>query len=65
MLSSDEGGSEGFSETHWKSLRYFNIYRLAVASLLFFSALLYPSAFPVCSLRSTVCSICCWPVSIC
>ncbi len=47
MLSSDEGGSEGFSEAHWKSLRYFNIYRLAVASLLFFSALLYPSAFPV------------------
>ena len=38
---------ERFSETHWKSLRYFNLYRLAVATLLFFSALLHPSAFPV------------------
>ncbi|WP_374683203.1 nitrogen regulation protein NR(II) [Accumulibacter sp.] len=39
-------GVEHFSETHWKSLRYFNLYRFVVASLLFTSALLYPSAFP-------------------
>ena len=40
-------GAERFSETHWKSLRYFSLYRCAVATLLFFAALLYPSAFPV------------------
>ncbi|MBK7673754.1 MAG: PAS domain-containing protein [Candidatus Accumulibacter sp.] len=34
------------SETHWKSLRYFSLYRCALATLLFFAALLYPSAFP-------------------
>ena len=39
-------GEESFSETRWKSLRYFNLYRLVVAALLFFSALL-PAAFPV------------------
>lgn len=39
--------SERFSETHWKSLRYFNLYRLAVAALLFSAALLHPSAFAV------------------
>jgi len=38
---------EPFSETHWKSLRYFNLYRFALASLLFFSALLYPAALPI------------------
>ncbi|MEF8700114.1 MAG: HAMP domain-containing sensor histidine kinase [Candidatus Accumulibacter sp. UW20] len=38
---------ESFSETRWKSLRYFNLYRLAVAAFLFFAALRYPSAFPV------------------
>ncbi len=37
----------GFSETHWKSLRYFSLYRCAVATLLFLAALLYPSAFAV------------------
>ncbi len=41
------GGLERFSEMHWKSLRYFNLYRVAVAALLFFSTLLYPSVFPV------------------
>ena len=40
---------ERFSEAHWKSLRYFNLYRFAVATLLFFSVLLYPSVFPVLS----------------
>jgi two-component system sensor histidine kinase PilS (NtrC family) len=42
-------GVEHFSETHWKSLRYFNLYRCVVATLLFTSALLYPSALPILS----------------
>jgi two-component system sensor histidine kinase PilS (NtrC family) len=42
-------GVEHFSATHWKSLRYFNLYRFVVATLLFTSALLYPSAFPILS----------------
>ncbi|WP_291992220.1 ATP-binding protein [Candidatus Accumulibacter sp. ACC003] len=45
MLTGAEPAEEQFSETHWKSLRYFNLYRLVVAVLLFFSALLYPSVF--------------------
>ena len=49
MARTENDGVERFSETHWKSLRYFNLYRLALATLLFFSALLYPSAFPVLS----------------
>lgn len=40
-------GAEEFSETHWKSLRYFNLYRLAVAALLSSSVLFSPSAFPI------------------
>jgi two-component system sensor histidine kinase PilS (NtrC family) len=49
MTRTADDGVERFSETHWKSLRYFNLYRLALATLLFCSALLYPSAFPVLS----------------
>lgn len=49
MLSMAGAGSERFSEAHWKSLRYFNLYRFAVAALLFFPALLYPTAFPILS----------------
>lgn len=48
MLSTlEKVGAECFSETHWKSLRYFNLYRFAVALLLFFSTLLYPSVLVV------------------
>ncbi|HCZ13676.1 MAG TPA: histidine kinase [Candidatus Accumulibacter sp.] len=47
MLTTAESGEELFSEMHWKSLRYFNLYRFAVAALLFSSALLYPSVFPI------------------
>ncbi|MBL8394132.1 MAG: two-component sensor histidine kinase [Candidatus Accumulibacter sp.] len=47
MSNTAGGGRERFSETHWKSLRYFNLYRLTVATLLLSSTLLYPSAFPV------------------
>ena len=32
-----------FSETHWKTLRYFSLYRLCIACLLFFSALAQPT----------------------
>jgi len=42
-------GSEPFSDTHWISLRYFSLYRLVVAGLLFVTALAHPSAFPVLS----------------
>ncbi|MCB1966286.1 MAG: histidine kinase, partial [Candidatus Accumulibacter sp.] len=49
MLTSAGLGAEQFSEMHWKSLRYFNLYRFVVAALLFFSALLYPSAFTILS----------------
>ncbi|HPT50972.1 MAG TPA: HAMP domain-containing sensor histidine kinase [Accumulibacter sp.] len=44
-----ESGVEQFSESHWKSLRYFNLYRLALAILFLFSALLNPSIFPALS----------------
>lgn len=49
MSTASDSGNERFSETHWKSLRYFGLYRLVVAAILFFSALWYPSAFPVLS----------------
>jgi two-component system sensor histidine kinase PilS (NtrC family) len=37
------------SETHWKSLRYFNFYRLAIGLLLFASAGAHPSLFSILS----------------
>lgn len=49
MLSTLDVGEQQFSEAHWKSLRYFNFYRLAVATLLFISVLFYPSALPLLS----------------
>lgn len=36
-----------FSETYWKSLRYFNFYRFCIAGLLFSSSLLHPSSFTI------------------
>ncbi len=44
--------TEGFSESHWRSLLYFNLYRVALATLLFFSALFFPGSFPVLTLQS-------------
>ncbi|MBI4742425.1 MAG: PAS domain-containing protein [Betaproteobacteria bacterium] len=41
--------SAGYSEAHWRSLRYFNLYRLLISVLLFASALLHPSIFSVLS----------------
>ena len=37
--------ADRFSETHWKSLRYFNFYRVCLAGMLFASALMSPSPF--------------------
>ncbi len=37
----------GYSEAHWRSLRYFNGYRFVIAVLLFVSALLHPSLFSI------------------
>lgn len=34
-------------DTHWKSLRYFNLYRFLIAGLLFVSTLLHPSQFSI------------------
>ncbi len=38
-----------FSETHWRTLRYFNIYRLCIAALLFTSSVFAPSSFSILS----------------
>jgi len=38
------GGSQ-VADSHWKSLRYFNGYRLCIAVLLFVSSLIHPSPF--------------------
>ena len=35
------------SETHWKSLRYFSLYRLCIASLLIASSVVLPTPFPL------------------
>ena len=47
MLKIFDGDGERFSETQWKSLRYFAVYRCCIAALLFGSALLHPSAFSI------------------
>jgi two-component system sensor histidine kinase PilS (NtrC family) len=44
-------GAGQFSETHWKSLRYFNLYRFCIALLLFSSAMLHPASFSIFSLE--------------
>ncbi|MES2771969.1 MAG: ATP-binding protein [Pseudomonadota bacterium] len=47
MLEQSTLSAQEKSETHWQSLRYFNLYRLAIACLLIFSLVLYPSPFSV------------------
>ena len=37
------------SETHWRSLRYFNLYRFVIGVLLFASAVAHPSLFSILS----------------
>jgi len=43
---------EQLSVTHWKSLRYFNIYRLSIAALLYVSLVFRPSSFAIFGLDS-------------
>lgn len=45
MLNEVNAGVEPFSETHWKSLRYFNLYRFCIAALLFVSSVVRPPSF--------------------
>jgi len=40
-------GAGGYSEAHWKSLRYFNLYRFVISGLLFASSVLHPSPFSI------------------
>jgi len=44
--------AEGFSESHWRSLLYFNLYRVVLAVLFLFSALFFPGSFLVLALQS-------------
>ena len=41
--------SGGVSSMHWKSLRYFNIYRLVLAGILFVSSIVYPATLSILS----------------
>jgi two-component system, NtrC family, sensor histidine kinase PilS len=47
MLAPVDFGAGGYSATHWKSLRYFNIYRFIISGLLFVSSLLHPSSLSI------------------
>lgn len=49
MLAGVDFSAGGSSETHWKSLRYFNLYRFLIAWLLFVSSLLHPSPYSILS----------------
>jgi two-component system sensor histidine kinase PilS (NtrC family) len=49
MLRTVDFSAGGETATHWKSLRYFNLYRFLVAGLLFLSALLHPSSYSILS----------------
>lgn len=45
MVSESVSGTNQVADSHWKSLRYFNGYRVCIAVLLFVSSLIYPSSF--------------------
>ena len=47
MLKIIDPGSGSISDMHWKTLRYFNLYRMCIAGLLFVSAIISPSAFSI------------------
>jgi len=49
MQNAGSLGTARFSETHWKTLRYFNLYRLCIAVLLFASSLFQSSPFSLLS----------------
>lgn len=44
MQKTENATDTRFSEIHWKTLRYFNIYRFCIACLLFFATLLPPTS---------------------
>jgi two-component system sensor histidine kinase PilS (NtrC family) len=54
MLTTVDFSSGGVTETHWKSLRYFNLYRFIVAGLLFLSSFLQPSPYSILSPDSSL-----------
>ena len=45
MLKFNDPNAGSISDMHWKSLRYFNLYRLCIAGLLFGSAVIHPPGF--------------------
>ncbi len=45
MVSEAVAGADQVADSHWKSLRYFNGYRVSIAVLLFVSSLIHPSSF--------------------
>jgi two-component system sensor histidine kinase PilS (NtrC family) len=49
MLNKVDTSAWQFSEAHWKSLRYFNLYRFCIAGLLFISSVLRPPFFSLLS----------------
>ena len=49
MVTTVDFSAGGVTETHWKSLRYFNLYRFLVAGLLFASSFLHPSPYSILS----------------
>lgn len=49
MLKKVDTSDGQYSETHWKSLRYFNLYRFCIAGLLFASSVIQPSSFSILS----------------
>jgi two-component system sensor histidine kinase PilS (NtrC family) len=49
MLTIADFSAGGVTETHWKSLRYFNLYRFLVAGLLFLSSFLQPTPYAILS----------------
>jgi two-component system sensor histidine kinase PilS (NtrC family) len=47
MFKGNESAGESFAETQWKTLHYFNVYRLCIAAMLFASSLFYPSPLSI------------------
>ncbi len=47
MVNSVEPMAYPYSETYWKSLRYFNFYRFCISAILFSSSLFYPLSLSI------------------
>lgn len=52
MAIGNDSSTGPFSEMHWKSLRYFNLYRFCIAFLLFSSSVYRPSSISILSPES-------------